>query len=53
MSIDPEYQLAICELYHPYFHGDLNDENDSEQKNIFITLIYVLYTIEQDEMYDE
>ena len=26
INVEPQYELAICELYHPYFHGDLNDE---------------------------
>ena len=25
--IEPNYKLAICELYHPYFHGHINDED--------------------------
>jgi len=41
INVEPQYELAICELYHPYFHGDL-DMKTNKQKIIFITLTYVL-----------
>ena len=50
--IEPEYQLAICELYHPYFHGDLNDE-DNKVKNYIYNSYLCAYTIEEGELYDQ
>ena len=49
--IEPKYKLAICELYHPYFHGDLNDE-DNKVKNYLYNSYLCAYTIEEDELYD-
>ena len=37
--IEPEYQLAICELYHPYFHGDIVDETDTVKNYIYNSII--------------
>lgn len=50
--IEPEYQLAICELYHPYFHGDIVDETEVVKNYIYNSYLCA-YTIEDDEMYDE
>lgn len=49
--IEPKYKLAICELYHPYFHGDLNDE-DNKVKNYLYNSYLCEYTVEVDELYD-
>jgi hypothetical protein len=50
--IEPEYQLAICELYHPYFHGNIVDETDTVKNYIYNSYLCA-YTIENDEMYDD
>ena len=50
--IEPDYQLAICELYHPYFHGDLNEE-DNKLKNYIYNSYLCAYTIEDGELYDQ
>ena len=50
--IEPNYQLAICELYHPYFHGDINDE-DNSFKNYLYNSYLCAYTIEEGELYDQ
>ena len=50
--IEPEYQLAICELYHPYFHGNIVDETEVVKNYIYNSYLCA-YTIEDDEMYDE
>ena len=50
--IEPEYQLAICELYHPHFHGDIVNETDTVKNYIYNSYLCA-YTIEDDEMYDE
>ena len=50
--IEPEYQLAICELYHPYFHGNIVDETEGVKNYIYNSYLCA-YTIEDDEMYDE
>jgi len=50
--IEPEYQLAICELYHPYFHGNIVDETEVVKNYIYNSYLCA-YTIEDDEIYDE
>jgi len=50
--IEPHYQLAICELYHPYFHGDLNDE-DNTLKNYIYNSYLCTYAIEKEYLYDQ
>jgi len=50
--IEPDYQLAICELYHPYFHGDLNDD-DNILKNYLYNSYLCAYAIEDGELYDQ
>ena len=50
--IEPEYQLAICELYHPHFHGDIVNETDTVKNYIYNSYLCA-YTIEDGEMYDE
>ena len=50
-SIKPNYKLAICELYHPYFHGYLNDENNRTKKYIYNSYLVASY-IEQEEQFD-
>ncbi len=50
--IEPEYQLAICELYHPYFHGNIVDETEVVKNYIYNSYLCA-YTIEDDEMYDD
>ena len=52
INVEPQYELAICELYHPYFHGDLDDEND-QTKNYIYNSYLCAYVIEHDEMYDD
>ena len=37
--IEPDYQLAICELYHPYFHGDLIDEDNSLKNYLYNSIV--------------
>ncbi len=50
--IEPDYQLAICELYHPYFHGNLNDD-DNILKNYLYNSYLCAYAIEDGELYDQ
>ena len=50
--IESDYQLAICELYHPYFHGDINDE-DNSFKNYLYNSYLCAYAIEDGELYDQ
>ena len=52
-SIEPKYKLAICELYHPYFHGDLKSNEFTETIRKYIYNSYlVTYYIEQEELND-
>ena len=48
--IAPRYKLAICELYHPDFHGHLNNNNDVT-KYVYNSYLCA-YTLENDEIYD-
>ena len=32
INVEPQYELAICDLYHPYFHGDLDNENEQTKQ---------------------
>lgn len=50
--IEPQYKLAICELYHPYFHGNINDDN-IVLKNYIYNSYLCFYIIGNDELYDQ
>ena len=50
--IEPDYQLAICELYHPYFHGDLNDDDTILKKYLYNSYLCA-YAMEDGELYDQ
>jgi|TARA_R110002074_G_C12174534_1_gene632562 hypothetical protein len=50
--IEPNYQLAICELYHPYFHGTINDDNIAFKKYLYNSYL-CFSTIDRAELYDQ
>ncbi len=50
-TVEPGYKLAISELYHPYFHGGINDD-DELFKNYLYNSYLCAYTIEGSELYD-
>ena len=49
--LETNYKLAICELYHPYFHGALYDEAP-EVRNYIYNSYLCAYIIEDNELYD-
>ena len=47
-----KYNLAVAELYHPYFHGDDNNWNDDFRHLLFTSFLHC-FSIEKDEMFDD
>jgi len=50
MSIYSKYGLSVCELYHPYFHGKIN--NGCFQNWLYGSYLSC-FDIELDELYDD
>jgi hypothetical protein len=46
---EPQYQLAICELYHPYFHGSIVNGI----KNYLFGSFLCTYPIDISNIYDD
>ena len=51
---EPQYQIAICELYNPYFHGSYEMEHDLMPgfKNYLYGSFLCTYSISSDSIYD-
>lgn len=53
-SVDSKYKLAICELYHPHFHGNINPrENGEIMRKYIYTSFLPTYYIEHDQQFDD
>jgi len=52
---EPQYQIAICELYNPYFHGSYEMEHDLMPgfKNYLYGSFLCTYSISSDSIYDD
>ena len=47
-----KYNLAVAELYHPYFHGDDNNWNDDFRHLLFTSFLHC-FSIEKNEMFGD